>query len=274
MKSAISINDTAGFGKEDVIDLEDLYVSTLASECRNGSRQGVFHPSAIGSCGRRNVYEYIRTPAIPTIDPDSSEIFTLGHAVHDIVQSRLGHLTEVARRGLSYEARFEVPYDPETDALYKDYGIGGTTDGIIRIWGAGWEQRGILEVKSMKSKMFDELSEPKPDHLMQAHLYAYRFDCPIIWVWYYNKDTSKRVVYTRIFDPDVLVAALDKYGMWMSHVIDGTLPDREESWFACPRCEYRDACQPSVLAKIRGKAGGKTTSALRSAGRLKRNTYA
>jgi len=269
MKNATSIKHIADLGKEDAVDLESLYVETLAEEVKS-DRQGVFHPSAIGMCGRRNVYEYIRAPYIKTIDPDSLEVFAMGHAVHDIIQTRLENLTAPARHGITYSFRKEVGFDPKTDKLFLNYGIGGTTDGILTFSGPGWEQRGILEAKSIKDKLFSELTGPKDDHLMQAHLYAYRFDCPFIWVWYYNKNTSERLIYARVFDPEILHAALDRYVGWMGHIKDGTLPDREESWYMCPRCEYRDICKPPTLDAIKGKAAGrakaKTMNTLRKTG--------
>ena len=250
-KSATSVSDAPNLTKADVFDLEDAYVDALRKKPRD-NRQGHFHPSAVGMCGRRNVYEFIRTPAIATIEPDDLEIFDMGHAVHDLVQGKLAQLDKsLSAKNIQYSFRAEVRYDPATDKLYNELKIGGTTDGILEIWTDTWKQRGILEVKSINNKNFEALRGPKKDHVLQAHIYAYRFDCPVIWMWYFNKDTSRRKVYSLVYDQNLLDEALARYESWYLHAVEGTLPPREESFFACPRCEYRNACQPETLTKIR-----------------------
>lgn len=255
MKTATTLADATNITKADVFDLEQAYVDTVANTKRD-DRTGVFHPSAVGMCARRNVYEYNAAPAIPTIEPEDLEIFDMGHAVHDLVQGKLDKLTHPEELHFRFQA--EVKPDWNNDQLYIDYGIGGTTDGIMEIWNeiagnVGWMQRGIVEVKSIKTEAFAKLSGPKPDHLEQAHIYAFRFGCPIIWIWYYNKNDSRRRVYTEVFDREVLMRALTKFQEQLKHAEAGTLPPRDESWWMCPRCAYREQCKPSVLGKIRGK---------------------
>lgn len=263
MKDAKNRADAVTLTRDDVFDVESAYVDMIRNRPRD-NRQGHFHPSAVGSCGRRNVYEYIRTPAIPTIEPEDLEVFDMGHAVHAMLQDKLVELgNHLAKKGLRYSFQAEVPFNPKTDVLYQDLHIGGTTDGILEIHGDDWSQRGIVEIKSIKSENFKKLRGPKEDHVMQAHIYARRFDCPIIWVWYFNKDTSERKVYTVLFQKEILDKAISKYVRWLEHADEGTLPDREESFYICPRCEYREACKPPSLSKIRSKAADPSASNLR-----------
>jgi hypothetical protein len=252
-KSATTIADAATLTRSDIFDLEGTYVESLRRKPRD-NRQGHFHPSAIGQCGRRNVYEFTRAPAIQTIDPDDLEVFDMGHAVHGMIQGKMADMRRaLSPKKIGYEFRSEVGYDKETDVLYRELHIGGTTDGILEIWADDWKQRGILEVKSINGKNFALLKGPKEDHVLQAHLYAFRFDCPIIWVWYFNKDTSRRKVYPIVFQQALLDKALERIEGWLAHAHAGTLPPREESFYICPRCEYRDVCKPDSLAKIRPK---------------------
>lgn len=268
VRSATILADAASLLKEDIFDLEKAYVESVAAVERD-DRSGHFHPSAVGMCARRNVYEFNAAPAISTIDPADQEIFDMGHAVHDIVQ---GKMAKLGTKGsaVRYEFAPEVPYDEKTDTLYKEYGLGGTCDGTLRIWLPGvWEQRGILEVKSMKDSLFEKLRSPKADHLMQTHLYAYRFNCPLMWIWYYNKNTSKRLVFPVVFDDYIFEEALRRFNDQLLHVQAGTLPERDESWYMCPRCAYRDDCDPPINAKVRGRArssgNGKKVSHMRKA---------
>jgi CRISPR/Cas system-associated exonuclease Cas4 (RecB family) len=270
MKNARTIEDAVDLHKDDIFDLEAAYLDSVRAR-RRDARQGVFHPSAVGMCGVRNVLEFISAPALPTIAPEDQEIFDMGHAVHDLVQSKLEALKPTLEpRGISYEFRREVTFDPRVDQLYVDYGIGGTCDGLLTFWTTEWTQRGIVEIKSIKDKNYKRLTGPKEDHVLQAHIYAYRFDCPVMWLWYYNKDTSERRVFPLVFDLDVLMGALNRYAGWLKHADQGTLPPREESWWACPRCEYREECQPPSLQRKAGPGRKSKPSPAASRTRLHR----
>jgi len=270
VKTAVTLNDAPQLTKGDIFDLEHAYVEDVRAQPRD-NRQGVFHPSTVGMCGRRNVYEYIRTPALPTIEPEDLEVFDIGHAVHELVQEKLKKLDRSLNpQGIQYRFQKEAPYDPATDKLLTNFGIAGTCDGIVEIWTDTWRQRGVVEIKSIKDENYKRLSGPKEDHILQAHLYAYRFDCPIIWMWYYNKNTSTRRVYPVVFQQELLMTALQRFQGWLQHADAGTLPEREENWYACPRCEYRDVCDPPTLQKIRKKDYNTKVSRGRRAGKLHR----
>lgn len=265
-RSATSISDVPNISIADVFDLDGSYQEIITTIPRD-NRQGMFHPSGVGRCGRANVYEYIGEPCAPFTTPDSIEYFDLGHSIHELVGKRLSDMGRVLTpRNIGYSFKREVPFDPSWDKLFVDLGIGGTTDGLLEIWADEWRQRSVLEIKSANAKGFEDLSKPKLEHVMQAHLYAFRFDCPIMYIWYYGKNNSQRKVFPVLFDYAILAAALEKYERWLQHVEAGTLPEREEDFYRCPRCEYRDPCQPSVLHKI-GKNEKKATS-LRQRGRL------
>lgn len=238
----------------EVFDLEAAYVEWVETELRD-NRQGVFHPSAVGGCARRNVYEYIGTPRVYMDTAKDMEIFRIGHAIHHIVQTILADLDRVLTpRGIDFTFRPEYSFDPNSDYMYADFGVGGTCDGLLELVHEDWSQRSILEVKSIKDDNFNSLRGPKPDHQMQANLYAFRFDTPIIYYWYYNKNTSDRKVYRRKADDQILDKALARFAEQKAHADAGTLPPREESFFICPRCEYGHVCQPATLQQIRDKA--------------------
>lgn len=250
MITAVTLADAARLSEADIFDLEGAYTLALATTLRDDSRQGYFHPSEVGYCRRKSVYGFIRAPFIPTIDPESLEIFDMGHAIHELVGRKIQDVARVLKpREIGYSFRAEVKFDPTWDTLFSDLGIGGTCDGIIEIWADTWRQRSILEAKSINKANFEKLKAPKIEHLMQAHLYAYRFDCPIIYNWYYCKDNSKRRVYASPFNKKVFDMAIDYFEKLRVHVEAGTLPERDEDWYECPRCQYREICQPPSLEK-------------------------
>lgn len=257
MKTAKSIDDAESLRPDDVFDLGRAYNDTIMAEPRD-SRGGVFHPSAVGACKRKSVYEYTFAPGESADTAQDREVFRLGHAVHVIVQGHMHRLK--AGDGITVYFEDEVTYDPATDELFLDFHIGGTTDGVLTLETKSWTQRGIIEIKSIKDKNFALLADqPKPEHLQQAHLYAKRFDCPIIWIFYYNKNTSEYKIYTHLFDQKVYATALARFIEQLDHAAEGTLPDREESFWGCPRCAFKALCQPAIL---RGESRARSRNAL------------
>lgn len=256
MITATTRDDASRIRKSsDIFDLEAAYVEWVDTEAHD-DRRGHFHPSAVGMCARRGVYEYTKTPREFMHSTNEMEIFRMGHAVHGIIQGILSDLDRVLTpKGIQYEFTPEIPFDPETDSLYQDFGIGGTADGLLKLTcpKEGWTQRAVLEVKSSKAELFSSIKGPKPDHQMQANLYAFRFDCPVIYYWYYNKNTSERKVFARPADDAVLEKAITRFAEQRAHVDAGTLPDREESYYMCPRCEYGHVCKPPTLQRVHDK---------------------
>lgn len=255
--TAVSLADAPSLhGKEALIfPLKDAYDRAILAQPQD-DRDGVLHPSAVGMCMRRGVYELRRESKEQKFDARSLEIFALGHKVHDLIQGRIEKQLErvLAEFGaLGYHFHPELKYDPETDELFQNYLIGGTTDGVLEIWGEGWRQRAVIEIKSIGSKGYAALRRPKSDHLMQAHLYAYRFDCPIIYIWYFCKDTSESRVFVSTFDDSVFEQAMERMTLQYDHFVAGTLPDREEGWLTCKSCSYQKQCQPAVLKSKKGK---------------------
>lgn len=270
MKEASSLDHLQDLDFSEIFDLDDAYAKSLKDHQRD-DRGGIFHPSGVGMCKRRTYYEYRKEDAIKTISPKSLEIFDLGHAIHELVMSRLSNLhTFMGKRGLGYSISVEKGYDPETDPLFLDLGIGGTADAILEIWADDWKQRSIIEAKSINEKNFEKvlIEGPKKNHVMQAHLYAFRFDCPIIYVWYYCKNNSDRMVFPIIFDYKILEEALAFFQEVSLHVETSTPPTREEDWFSCRDCQYRHICEPPILHSKRAKAENKAMASIRRKGRL------
>lgn len=255
MRQALHLDDAPKLALKDLYDLDQAY-GDFVDQLPNDNRQGVFHPSANGMCGRMNVYEYIRAPRdAQAVTGESREIFDVGHHVHDLVQSRFEAMAPyMLKKGIELTFRREVPCDYENDELFLNFGIGGTTDGILelRFLKTGLVQRSVIEIKSSADKAFDKLRKPYEDHVDQAMIYAFRFKCPVVYIWYFNKNNSRRKVYPVVYSEDRLNEILtSRYIPWLQHVADGTLPDKAEDYFSCKDCAYAKICQPKVLKKYK-----------------------
>lgn len=247
MKTLASLDDLDDASVDDIFPIFEAYKKVVMSEARD-PRGGCWHPSAIDMCGRRNVYEFLNYEAVNRLEFKSREIFRLGHKVHELIQETLRGVIDLNEVQITVEE--EVPYDKDTDELFHELGIGGTADIVATITAPGWTQRGVVEAKSIKNENFMVIAQSRqarPGHLLQAHLYAYRFDAPVIWVWYYNKDTSEHLPLPYLFDPDIFREAISRFERLNEFVEQGSIPDREESWFSCKECPYTQHCQPEIL---------------------------
>lgn len=292
MKHVASLNDlTLDLVKEDIFDFEGAYMDAVSSIEEGKDREGYFHPSACGSCPRKIVLEYTRTPGltaaqvyalnhqadlstagkaekqargqsfahIPDLVQDRDNL-DFGHATHGLLQSRLLLIKALLEsKGYTVEVEVEAKHNPRTDELRKEYGLGGTADAIFVITAPnGATQRCVIEIKSIKDRLFQELEGPKPDHVGQAHIYAYRFDCPIIYIWYFNKNNADRRVYGMFFDPLIFEKTVEVFQKAKVHADAGTLPPypdpRDVSKWICERCTYRSKCNPPVLQAKAGRA--------------------
>lgn len=241
---------------EKVLDLAKLYELGIDdSHDEHIARMGVFHPSAAGTCRRREVLSFTYVQPTDRVSKKMKAIFEIGHAIHDLVQTRLEGLgPRLVRYGLQYEFQREVPYDPETDQLFLELSIGGTTDGLLRIWNAVFEQRGVVEIKSQSHDKHEEMAKEalktgkalKP-HLMQSHIYAWRFKLPLIWVFYYNKNNSKWQAIPHLFETQIFDDAIVWFAECLDYATRGELPPRDEAWFLCKECPYRTLCKPKIL---------------------------
>ncbi len=166
-----SIEDVHGnVDLEKVVDLGKIYALAIdTSNDEHLERQGVWHPSSCGYCMRAEVLQFLRVPPTDEQSPEVKEIFEMGHLVHDLVQSKFERLApHMKARGLNYMFQREVPYDPTADRLYLELGIGGTADGVVRIWNTLFEQRILLEAKSQsddRHKKLLKMATAWPTHL-------------------------------------------------------------------------------------------------------------
>lgn len=255
-----SIKDLAQpFDADNIVDLSKLYGMTVnPTSDEQIARQGVWHPSSCGGCELKEVLQFKRVEPTDTHSDGLEQIFEIGHMGHHLVQRRMRLVAEIAQKhGFEYEFDDEVSFDPETDELFLEMGIGGTCDGIVVFRDTDFEQRSLLEIKTISGgdpwKRLIKRNKPIYKHLLQAHIYAYRFDTPIIYLFYVNKSTGKRKVFTILYDAKLLEEALEYFARCNEWIAKDELPPRPEpqDYQECKECSYRSMCKPPVLSRSR-----------------------
>ena len=114
-------------------------------------------PSSALGCSRANYYQRLGISKKP-VDPRSRRIFDNGHAVHQRLQ---GYLKEMG-----------ILYMDEVPLINEEWEIQGHTDGIMSMNKSKIEVE-ILEIKSINSRQFSALLQPKEEHVAQAHVYMF-----------------------------------------------------------------------------------------------------
>lgn len=238
----------------EVIPLQDLYDQHLLAlhekKQETKKRQGYLHASSIGYCARKNVYGAGNADIKPKVlKVEDLEIFALGHLVHGKIQEVLAKLPTNPATQITFQS--EVPMG-KTGELWNLFRLAGTCDGITEWFDADQRvlRREVLEIKTIGlqgPKGFEGLKKPFDTHLMQGHIYAHHFNAPFIRFWYYCKNNSKRKCYAVAFDNEFWEKTLERIMMLAEHVTKHTLPEREESWYMCQRCEYQHLCKPACV---------------------------
>jgi hypothetical protein len=104
----------------------------------------------------------------------------------------------------------------------------------------------VLDFKSMKKEYFDPLTEPKPEHVIQVHIYMWVLNLKSAVVVYENKNDQAVKEY---FVPrsDALIEDIKKQSKWLIDVLrHRRLPNRPEGYtrsgFPCMFCEFKGIC--------------------------------
>lgn len=215
--------------------------------------QGI-HASELSGCLRQVAHNLLGTPVGGIQQPSvTTELtFAIGHAWHNILQ---GYLLETASRdpdGATF--RPEIKISPEHQELAAHYNIQSHSDGIWR-WAAYPDYLLNIEIKSSSKEEFKARKQPEPDHVEQAHIYMGVLRAAHTWFIYIDKEsgefTPSTYPWVVPFRREVWDKLEGRMNLVHHAVAQGQLPEREESWWGCGKCNYAWECQPNVLAKER-----------------------
>jgi hypothetical protein len=104
----------------------------------------------------------------------------------------------------------------------------------------------VVDFKSMKKEYFDPLKEPKPEHVIQVHIYMWVLNLKAAVIVYENKNDQ---AVKEMFVPrsDELIEDIKQQAKWLIDVLrHRRLPNRPEgftrSGFPCTFCEFKGIC--------------------------------
>ena len=183
---------------------------------QNRENRQFFRPSGFGGCPRSQVFQYLQVPPTnpPQLENNLQMILGTGTHLHEMLQGYLA-----LHPGIFYAP--EVPiWIPELD-------IKGSCDGILTNRTpneAGSLYRWGVEFKTIGSKGFETLTKPKPEHVIQASIYARLAGVYWISIVYFCKDNAAMKEYPVHYDPETWEGIVAKVRELQGHVRRGTLP--------------------------------------------------
>ncbi len=208
----------------------------------NDRSYDVIHPSSLGYCIRKPVFDTMYIPVYGEPSPRVLRIFDNGHSVHN----RLEH----------YFKDSDILVEPELVLNYPPLNISGRTDSLIRING----NHSLVEIKSMKGSSYSWMvRQGKPSESFYNQLQLYFFLINEIYRDKYgfidsgriiceNKDTQDWQEYFIWYD-DVTIQKLIQDIILVNHcVVSGNIPrvEHDHTKFPCKwdggGCDYYEFC--------------------------------
>lgn len=205
--------------------------SVLAA--RRKPREGYFRPSGIHGCDRSNVYHYLLTPEEPVRqDNRMLKILDIGTVLHSLFQK--DYFSEHPDIFFTPEPKVSAFVGPRA-ALVQ-----GHSDGLLqrRSDGFSW----TLEIKTSSPNVFKDLKAPKPEHVLQASIYARLLGTHWISFYYFCKGTSNVKEFQVPMTEQRWEAIVKRVTHLKKFVDRGKLPMFDEKTCDPSFCRYPDRC--------------------------------
>lgn len=210
---------------------------------RDGTRpmRNKLHPSTIGMCERRIVFDMIM---VPKDEPDDRllEVFDNGHAMHEKYQKKF--------RDMGILLEEEMP-------LQKG-AITGHADARIKVYSfhAPEGEEMLVELKSAAEYSFKWMKEknlPKAEHRAQLQFYMHLSGITKGIILVENKDTQERWEYEMNYDEQYGNRLEQKANRCIDNAYARKLPDIPKGYtpsaYKCSLCDYNFYCHAGNTKK-------------------------
>lgn len=191
---------------------------------------GIYYPSTIGGCLRKNYYNFVLPPK-PT-PKDKQRIFAIGNLFHWFI-------TDILRRSprfkhVNSERSVTIPYDD----LESHFVLHGRADDIV----VGEEngEKFVIEVKSAKFPP----KIPQTAHILQLQFYLRAFNCQKGYLLYVQKDNGNLAFFEIRYDQPTYYEVINRSKTLHKCLLGKKLPEpegRTSSW-ECNYCDWKEEC--------------------------------
>lgn len=189
--------------------------------------QTSFYISEAGKCPRAVFFKFKNAPA-KDLDASFLRLFDHGENMHRLIMKPL-----LSTRDIHVVAS-EVDIAPQEI-------VRGRADAVV----SDGKQLYVLDIKSMNSMIFRNLSQPKDENVAQLQLYLHYFKILKGILLYVDKDRLGLKEFIIDYDKNMVEKMLSGLSFLKnqidSNIIPQRLSDYPSSW-QCRYCQYREVC--------------------------------
>ena len=195
-----------------------------------------FYISQAGKCPRSIFFKFKKVPEKP-LEANLLRIFDHGNHMHQLIMSAL-----ISSRDVHVVAS-EVKIPPQEL-------VSGRADAVL----SDGNQLYVLDIKSMDSRTFDNMTEPKIENVQQIQLYLYYFKIPKGILLYVNKDNLQLKEYIFDYDLEEAQRLIKEMTLLRTQIDTDVVPKRIDAYpnnGECKYCQYKSVCDIAVPEEIK-----------------------
>jgi len=186
-----------------------------------------FYVSEAGKCPRQIFFKFKNAPR-KEMEANFLRLFDHGENMHKLIMKPL-----LSTRDIHVVAS-EVNIPPQEI-------VGGRADAII----SDGKNLYVLDIKSMNSMIFRNLSCPKEENVNQVQLYLHYFKIPKGILLYVDKDKLALkeflVVYNKAKAEQLLSGLVALKEQIDANIVPVRIPEYPDNW-QCQYCQFREIC--------------------------------
>ena len=210
--------------------LEDLLKQGLVSlhekeKNNHKTEKGVYYPSALGSCLRKQYYTYTLGERV---SPEDLVIFATGKGVHETIAKAFGEVATIEKieESVTLEISPTIKLKGRIDLLIADY------DG----------KKYLIEAKST-SKTPDA---PFEEHVLQLQVYMQALNYEEGFILYWNKVTGEIKVFKVTKNEEVIKTIFERVKK-LDYFVSKNIPPEPEAilkgkFGECEKCPFLNFC--------------------------------
>jgi len=194
-----------------------------------------FYITDASKCGRQLFFKFKNAPR-KEMEAKILRLFDHGDSIHKLIMKPL-----LSTRDIHVVAS-EINVPPQEL-------VSGRADAII----SDGRNLYVLDIKSMNSMVFRNLTEPKEENVNQLQLYLHYFKIPKGILLYVDKDKLDLKEFIVLYQKSTAEKILGDLAVLKkqidSNIIPSRLADYPDNW-QCQYCQFREICSLAVAGEM------------------------
>ena len=214
------------------------FIDKFYLDRQKDKEQQHFYITDAGKC-RRSVFFKFKNVPRKAIDANILRLFDHGDHIHQLIMKPLLSIRDI------HVVASEVNIPPQEL-------ISGRADAII----SDGKTMYVLDIKSMNSMIFKNLTEPKPENIDQLQLYLHYFKIPKGILLYVNKDNQELKEFILDYNKSRALTLLKSLSDLKEKIDSDIIPERLSEYpnnWQCKFCQFRQVCDMTNGGEVKWK---------------------